>query len=79
LNGKQARAARRIAADVRKRHRTDVEKIIAAWPWWRRAISWLSPKTGERWADEEIRRAEDIDDFAERRTYRWLKSAVKKK
>lgn len=77
MNGKQARRARQIAHDIRHRHREDVIKTIAEWPWWKRAISWTLPKLGERWAAREIEKATEAEDFAERRTYQWIKERIR--
>jgi hypothetical protein len=73
MRGAQARQHRRIAAEIRRHHKQDVEDLIAKWPWYKRAVSWLFPKIGERWSTITLERAEVLDEFAERRTYKWIK------
>lgn len=69
MNGKRAKEARKIARGIRKRHQSE----IATWPWYKRAVSWLFPKIGERWAARAIAEADAVNDFAERRTYKYIK------
>lgn len=72
MNGKKARYARWVAHKIRERHKSE----IAMFPWYKRWLSWLFPRLGYRWADKAIAEADAVDDFAERRTYRYIKRRI---